>query len=147
MFRKFILVAAMASACLCSDAIAQGESTADSEPTESEELMFKPGHRPFLEVDYGMMTPKFKGSGVDFETIGLLEFKLGYKSMHLEDKGVVSIWESYLFASFANADLGSSGGDGDVGSKFNRFGGGNRFGRGFQGKSVGVDLYNQDSAN
>ena len=147
MFRKFILVAVAASACLCSNAIAQDESTADPEPTEYKDLMFKPGHRPFLEVDYGMMTPQFKGASFDFETIGLLEFKLGYKAMDLEDKAVISIWESYIFASFANADLGSSGGEGDVGSKFNRFGLGNRFGRGFQGKSVGVDLYNQDSAN
>jgi hypothetical protein len=147
MFRKFILVAAAASACLYSDAIAQSGNSADSEPTESEELMFIPGGRPFLEVDYGMTTPQFKGASVDFKTIGLLEFKLGYKDVDFEDKGVISIWESYFFASFANADLGSSGGEGDVDSKFNRFGIGNRFGRGFQRKSIGVDLYNQDAAN
>ena len=103
--------------------------------------------RPFLAVDYGMATPSFDGSSFDFETIGLLEFKLGYGALDSTRSSIVSLMESYIFFSMANPGLGSSGGGSDVGSEFNRFGLGSRFGYGYQGKSMGLDLYNQNSLN
>ncbi|RKZ10678.1 hypothetical protein DRQ32_06905, partial [bacterium] len=139
MFKKFILLAVLASVCVTPAANAQSQATF--------EKTLKSGVRPFLEVDYGMMSPQFKGSSFDFESIGLLEFKLGYAARDSATTTAFSLWESYLFVGFANSGLGSSGSEGDVGSEFNRFGGGQRFGYGYQGQKMGLDLFTQDAIN
>lgn len=124
-------------------AFGQGASPGGAHSTPLEIL----GARPFLEASYGMATPQFKGSDIDFETVGLLDFKLGWVALDSIHPGVTSLMQSYIFGSWANGDLGSSGSETDVGSKLNRFGGGNRLGYGYQGQSVGLDLYNQNSLN
>lgn len=101
--------------------------------------------RPFLEIDYGFAQPKFKDASFDFASLGLLEFKLGYSLRDSVQASVVSLAESFLFASFVNTDLGASAGDDEVGSKLSRFGFGNRMGHGYQGESMGLDLYNLNS--
>lgn len=123
-FSIVLLVAAFS----WSGAFAQG---GDPAPFSSEILEA----RPFLAVDYGMATPQFDGSSFDFETIGLLEFKLGYGALDSTQTSILKLMESYLFFSMANSGLGSSGGDAVVGSEFNRFGMGSRFGYGYQGRS------------
>ena len=147
MLRSLILLAVVASACLPSAALAQGGGTTPRSSSSFEAAIYEGRARPFIAIDYGMATPRFKGAGFDFESIGLLEVKLGYTDLDSVSSSVVSLMDSYLFASWGSADFGSSGGDGDVGSKFNRFGGGSRLGYGYQGKSRGLDLYNQNSMN
>lgn len=143
MLRVLVSLVLLTSALV---AVAAAAEEAETVVVDSEEGLVK-GIRPTLSVDYGLTTPQFNGADFDFETIGLLEFKLGYTSLDRGHAGVVSMLDSYLFASFANSGLGSSGDAQAVGSEFNRFGGGNRVGYGYQGKSVGLDLYNQNSLN
>lgn len=100
---------------------------------------------PFLEVSYGMASPAFKDAGFDYENIGMLEFKAGYGFIDSSAGSIVAILDSYLFFSLASSDLGSSGSAEDEGSKFNRFGMGNRLGFGYQGETRGLDLYNQNA--
>jgi hypothetical protein len=106
---------------------------------------FDEASRSFIAVDSGITTPHFDGASFDFQSVGLIEFKIGYMSLDTVTVDVVSFDESYIFGSWANSGLGSSECDGSVGGEFGRFGLGSRFGYGYQGEPVRLDLYNQNA--
>jgi hypothetical protein len=141
MIRSFLLFVALLLVVAPAIALAdEGDEASWSGSSDFDE-----GFQPFLAVDYGITTPHFDGAGFDFQSVGLIEFKIGYTSLDTVTVDVVSLDESYIFGSWANSGLASSGGDGSVGGEFSRFGLGNRFGYGYQGESVGLDLYNQNA--
>lgn len=147
MFRKTVLMLFLAAALIPSLASAQRASHPDNSADALEEAILDGRVRPFLELSYGMATPQFKGLDTDFKGLGMMELKIGYSALDSLQPGIVSLMDGYLFASWFNDGLGSSGDDTDAGSKLNRFGGGNRFGYGYQGTSMALDLYSQDSFN
>lgn len=147
MLRKPIILALVLAFCLPLAAAAQSGETQDDRMAAFDQAIRSGKARPFLEVSYGQGTPRFEGLGADFATVGMMEIKLGYADIESEQPGVVSLMETYAFGSSFSEDLGSSVGDGEVRSEFGRFGGGNRFGYGFQGESLALDLYNQNSLN
>ena len=126
MIRSFLLFVALV--LVVASAIALADEGDEASWSGSRD--FDEGFRPFIAVDYGITTPHFDGASFDFQSVGLIEFKIGYTSVDTVRVDVVSLDESYIFGSWANSGLGSSGGDGSVGGGFCRFGLGNRFGYG-----------------
>ena len=103
----------------------------------------------FLEVDYGLSTPRFDGLDETFNTLGLLELKLGYTILGDDSPGIARFLEYYAFGSAMTEGLNSSGGgeDGEVRSELGRFGFGNRLGYGYGDQNKAFSLYNQNSLN
>ncbi len=147
MLRKIIFLVLALSLCLTLGAFAQSGEAQDDRMAAFDAAVRTGKARPFIEFSYGQGKPQFEGLGADFATVGMMELKLGYADIEDEQPGVVSLMETYVFGTSFSEDLGSSVGDGEVRSEFGRFGGGNRFGYGFQGKSLALDLYNQNSLN
>jgi hypothetical protein len=77
MIQRFFLLVFLASACLPSSALAQGAGKPNREADWLDSARRDGRARPFIEVSCGMSTPQFRGADFDFESIGLLEFKLG----------------------------------------------------------------------
>lgn len=147
MARKIILLALALTFCLPLVAIAQTVPDQDERIAAFDDAIRTGKARPFLEVSYGRGTPRFEGLGADFQSVGMMEIKAGYADIETSQPGLVSLMETYVFGSSFSEGLGTSGSDGDVRSEFGRFGAGNRFGYGYQGKSMALDLYNQNSLN
>lgn len=105
--------------------------------------------RPFIEVDYGLAKPKFEGLGTAFNTLGVVELKLGYAALDSVRGSLVSLDERYGFASYFGEDIRPSGGpdEGEISSELGRFGFGNRLGYGYGGKGLTFEMYNQNSLN
>jgi hypothetical protein len=103
----------------------------------------------FVEVNYGQSTPKFDGLGEDFNTVGMMELKLGFTALRDRAPGITRFLESYAFGSTFDEGLNGSGSDedGDVRAEFGRFGGGNRLGYGYGDLNGSFSLYNQNSLN
>ncbi len=143
------LLALAVAVALPTVAAAQLGRWESEEPGQFEEWIEMGRFRPFLEANYGLAKPRFEGLADSFNTLGLVEVKLGYAALDSVRPDVVSLDERYIFASYLAEDLRSGGteADGDVPSKLTRFGGGNRLGYGFGGHGFAFELYNQNSMN
>jgi hypothetical protein len=105
--------------------------------------------RPFIEMNYGLAKPQFEGLDSSFNTLGLLELKLGYAALDSVRASLVSLDERYVFASYIGESLrpSSDPSEGEISSELTRFGGGNRLGYGFGGKGLTFEMYNQNALN
>jgi hypothetical protein len=130
----------------CQPAFCQ-EAEADAKSAESSGMTTKHGkYRRSLEINYGSSSPRYEGLDQSFATLGLLEFKLGFKSLDDLKYNLISMDQHFGFLSFQNSGLSASGGaeSGEIDSEMTRFGFGNRRGHGYGGSGKGFIFYNQD---
>ena len=106
-------------------------------------------YHPFMEMNYGISKPRFEGLITDFNTLGMMELKLGFAATKTLHKKLVSLDQFYAFGSYFDESLAlsSDSSEGDIGSQLTRFGMGNRLGYGYGGGLLGLELYNQNSIN
>jgi len=146
---KSIILLALFTLCLPQLASAQFGRW-DNEGEGDFDLLVRTGKfRPFIEANYGLSNPKFKGLDQDFNTLGIVELKLGFASQDSLRQSLVSLDERYAFASYMGDQLSTRGGpeEGEIGSELTRFGFGNRLGYGFGGSGLRFEMYNQNSLN
>jgi len=104
---------------------------------------------PFIEANYGLSKPRFEGYEGSFNTLGVMEIKLGFAALDSIRAALVSLDERYAFVSYIGEDIRPSGAadEGEVSSELARFGFGNRLGYGYGGKGLNFQMYNQNSLN
>ena len=149
MLRKIILLLVVLTICLPELAAAQ-MGRWEQEGAEDFESMVRSGRfRPFIEANYGMAQPKFKGLEGSFSTLGIAELKLGFAATDSIHSALESLDERYAFASYLNEEIipSSQTSEGEIGSELTRFGFGNRLGYGLGPKLLSLQLYNQNSLN
>jgi hypothetical protein len=148
-FRKTILLLFVLWLCLPQLASAQlGRWGNDTE--QDLDTMIRSGRfNPFIEANYGLAKPRFEGYGGSFNTLGVMELKLGFAALDSVRAALVSLDERYAFASYIGEDIRPSGAadEGEVSMELARFGFGNRLGYGYGGKGLNFQMYNQNSLN
>ncbi|RLD00429.1 MAG: hypothetical protein DRI65_16415 [Chloroflexota bacterium] len=149
MFRKTILLLIALALCLPELASAQFGRWSKEGQEDLETMVRSKRFRPFLEANYGLARPRFEGLESSFNTIGLLELKLGFSALDSVRAAVVSLDERYAFASYLGEDIRPSGepSEGEIGSELTRFGFGNRLGYGYGRSFLNLEMYNQNSLN
>jgi hypothetical protein len=146
--RRLFLLLIIAGLCWPQLASAQFGRWSEDGDTDLESLIRSGKFRPFLEVNYGLATPRFADLAADFATLGLVELKLGYAELDSVRAALVSLDERYAFVSYLDEGLGTSSPEqGEVSSQLTRFGLGNRLGYGFGGKGLSFQMFNQNSLN
>lgn len=130
-------------------ASAQFGRWSDEGDTDLESLIKSGKFRPFLEVNYGLAKPRFEGLESDFNTLGIVELKLGFAELDSVRSALVSLDERYAFASYMDEGIRPDGqpAEGEISSQLTRFGVGNRLGYGFGGKGLSFQMFNQNSLN
>lgn len=145
--RLFILI--MLGLCLPQMASAQlGRWGGESEPDM--DTMVRTGRfSPFIEANYGLSRPRFEGYEGSFNTLGVMELKLGFAALDSVRAALVSLDDRYAFVSYIGEDIRPSGAadEGEVSSELARFGFGNRLGYGYGRKGLTFEMYNQNSLN
>ncbi len=145
--RLFLLV--ILGLCLPQMASAQlGRWGSDSEP-DLDTLIKSGRFSPFIEANYGLAKPRFEGYEGSFNTLGVMELKLGFTALDSVRAALVSLDDRYAFVSFIGQDIRPSGeaDEGEIGSELARFGFGNRLGYGYGRKGLTFEMYNQNSLN
>jgi hypothetical protein len=147
--RKIIIVLAILILCSVQPAAAQFGRWGDEGEETLEDLIRSGRFRPFIEASYGLARPRFEGLDGTFNTLGLVELKLGYAALDSLRASLVSLDERYAFASYLGESVRPSGeaDEGEIGSELTRFGMGNRLGYGFGGKGLTFEMFNQNSLN
>jgi hypothetical protein len=149
MLRKIIPVLIVLAICLPELAAAQLGRWEKGGNEDLEALVRSERFRPFIEANYGLAKPQFKGLESSFSTLGIVEFKLGYAAIDSVRAALHSLDERYAFGSYFGDDVRPSGelSAGEIGSELTRFGFGNRLGYGFGPKGLSFQMYNQNSLN
>jgi len=92
----------------------------EKEGSEDLESLVRSGRfRPFLEANYGLAKPRFEGLESKFNTLGIVEFKLGFSAIDSVRAALHSLDERYAFASYLGEDVRPSGelAEGEIGSE------------------------------
>ena len=149
MLLKFLILFVLIAMCLPPFASAQFGRWDDEGEGDFKAGIHAGRFKPFIEANYGFSTPKFKGLDHSFNTLGIVELKLGFAALDSVRASLVSLDERYAFASYLGEDIRPSGGpdEGEVSSELSRFGFGNRLGYGYGGKGLKFEMYNQNSLN
>ena len=149
MFRKTLLLLIILAVCL--PPLASAQLGRWGEDTEGDlDSMIRSGRfSPFIEANYGLSKPRFEGYEGSFNTLGVMEIKLGFAALDSIRAALVSLDERYAFVSYIGEDIRPSGAadEGEVSSELARFGFGNRLGYGYGGKGLNFQMYNQNSLN
>ena len=149
MFRKTLLLLIVLALCL--PPVASAQLGRWGEDTEGDlDSMIRSGRfSPFIEANYGLSKPRFEGYEGSFNTLGVMELKLGFAALDSIRAALVSLDERYAFVSYIGEDIRPSGAadEGEVSSELARFGFGNRLGYGYGGKGLNFQMYNQNSLN
>ncbi len=149
MLRRIIPLLIVLAICLPEPVSAQFGRW-EKEGNEDLESLVRSGRfRPFLEANYGLAKPRFEGLESKFNTLGIVEIKLGFSAVDSVRAALHSLDDRYAFASYLGEDVRPSGelAEGEIGSELTRFGFGNRLGYGFGSKGLSFQMYNQNSLN
>ncbi|MCX6169223.1 MAG: hypothetical protein NTX65_07785 [Ignavibacteriales bacterium] len=152
MFRKIFFIASLLTLFLSINIIAQDEPDSTegrwshgkwSDWKNYEWLSWEFHGKPFIEINYGIGTPKHDKLVSKFADVGLAEIKLGYAtqdSYYSDD--IIESHDKYFFISKISADLKSSSlTRGDMKSNLWRFGFADRSGYGYKVKNVSILPY------
>ncbi len=99
--------------------------------------------KPFVEINYGIGTPKHQKIISDFAPVGIAEIKLGHVSMDTYyENNIIEFEEKYVFASKISTDLKSSNVSIDeMKSSLERFGFASRSGYGYKSGELKILPY------
>ncbi|MCK9997384.1 MAG: hypothetical protein KAH56_14005, partial [Candidatus Krumholzibacteria bacterium] len=145
--RIFLLIVLVS--CLPQLASAQLGRWGDETEGDLDSMIRSGRFSPFIEVNYGLAKPRFEGYEGSFNTLGVMELKLGFAALDSVRAALVSLDDRYAFVSYIGQDIRPSGeaDEGEVGSELARFGFGNRLGYGYGRKGLTFEMYNQNSLN
>ena len=149
MIRRNLFLLTLLVICLPQLAFAQFGRWEKEGESSMESMIHSGRFRPFIEFNYGLAKPRFEGLASSFNTLGIMELKLGYSALDSVLQSLVSLDERYAFVGYMDEDLRPSSGpdEGEIGSELGRFGFGNRLGYGFGGKGLTFEMYNQNALN
>jgi hypothetical protein len=148
-FRKTLLFLIVLAVCLPPLASAQLGRWGEDAEGDLDTMIRSGRFSPFIEANYGLSKPRFEGYEGSFNTLGVLELKLGFAALDSIRSALVSLDERYAFVSYTGEDIRPSGtaDEGEVSTELARFGLGNRLGYGYGGKGLTFEMYNQNSLN
>jgi len=104
------------------------------------------GNSPYLELNYGFGTPKLKAYDADFAKTGMVELRLGYRSVddYYSDY-IIKSSDNYTFVQYISTELGSANVNNNSELQVDswRFGFGNLRGIGYRIGKVSIIPFNE----